>query len=65
LGKTLGEIERMPHTDLVQWRLLEIREPFGDRRLDFLAARICQLIVASHGDGKTSAMLSSFMPKWE
>lgn len=43
IGKSISEIEEMPHEELILWRFY-LSEPRGDARSDYHAAQITQAI---------------------
>ena len=52
LGRTLEELEDMPHHEYVEWRAAATFRPLGQSRLDVLAAVCTARIVAAWGGNK-------------
>ncbi len=56
----------MPEPEFRGWQYIELREPFGERRLDFLVGMLAALIANINRDAKHPGYKrSDFIPDWD
>ena len=62
LGRTVEEIEEMPHSEFMEWVALSRIEPLGDARMDYLFGLMMMTVVSCVSSNKHT--LQDFIPDW-